>query len=403
MKKYIIQIATIAFCSIFLNGAQGVQAQTSRIISVEVEGTIAVQHTTPEYLIVAGEFSQLKIDGSQISAKPHFAIIDLKSKTLAPWSPQLDGVVTDVDSIGKYIFISGLFTKVNDVEQPYLAILNTTTQGLDAFQYQVDGPVNAVRQYQKSLILGGSFTQIETSARLNLGSIYLPRHAVTIWNPQADNAVSTLLIDKDILYVGGEFMRMSGEDRRYLASFYLPSGILSPWTPAIEQPVIGLSMRDGILVVTTQPQEETAEPAIAPIPPDTSEPPVTTSITTISAVGTSIQQDSDLMVDASALGFKIPTLSDLLTFAVRVFFVIAGLAAMFYMLLGALAWVTSGGDKDSVTAAREKSQAAVIGLIMMVAVLAVVWTMEQIIFKRRICIGLSCPLTLPGLLKVTGE
>ena len=104
-------------------------------------------------------------------------------------------------------------------------------------------------------------------------------------------------------------------------------------------------------------------------------------------------------IDTGELGFKIPSLGDLLTFAIRAFFVIAGLAALFYLLLGALGWVVSGGDKDAVTAAREKIQAAVIGMILIVAVLAIIWTMEQVIFNRRICLGLSCSLTLPGLIE----
>ncbi|MBP9690476.1 hypothetical protein KBD81_00180 [Candidatus Woesebacteria bacterium] len=108
-------------------------------------------------------------------------------------------------------------------------------------------------------------------------------------------------------------------------------------------------------------------------------------------------------IDTGDLGFQIPSLGDILTFAIRAFFVIAGLAALFYLLLGAMAWVTSGGDKDAITAAREKIQAAVLGMIMIVAVLAVIWTLEQVIFKRRICLGLSCPLTLPGLIETTGE
>ena len=108
-------------------------------------------------------------------------------------------------------------------------------------------------------------------------------------------------------------------------------------------------------------------------------------------------------IDTGELGFKIPSLGDLLTFAIRAFFVIAGLAALFYLLLGALGWVTSGGDKDAVTAAREKIQAAVIGMILIVAVLAIIWTLEQVIFNRRICLGLSCPLTLPGLIEQSGK
>jgi len=106
-------------------------------------------------------------------------------------------------------------------------------------------------------------------------------------------------------------------------------------------------------------------------------------------------------IDTGDLGFQIPSLGDILTFAIRAFFVIAGLAALFYLLLGALGWVTSGGDKDAVTAARDKIQAAVVGMILIVGVLAIIWTLEQVIFKRRICLGLSCPLTLPGLIETT--
>src|SRR3990167_761540 len=104
-------------------------------------------------------------------------------------------------------------------------------------------------------------------------------------------------------------------------------------------------------------------------------------------------------INVGELGFKIPSLGDILTFTIRAFFVVAGLMALFYLLLGALSWITSCGDKDAVTAAREKIQAAVVGLLLIVAVLAIIWTLEQVIFNRRICLGLSCPLTLPGLIK----
>ena len=109
-------------------------------------------------------------------------------------------------------------------------------------------------------------------------------------------------------------------------------------------------------------------------------------------------------INTGDLGFQIPSLGDILTFIIRAFFVIAGLAALLYLLLGALAWITSGGDKEAISAAQQKIQAAVIGMILIVAVLAIIWTLEQVVFNRRICLGLSCPLTLPGLIETkTGE
>ncbi len=98
------------------------------------------------------------------------------------------------------------------------------------------------------------------------------------------------------------------------------------------------------------------------------------------------------------LGFKPPSLIEILTFLIRFFFVIAGLAALLFLLLGALSWVTSGGDKENVKKAQEKIQAAVIGLVLVVVVLAIIVTLEQVVFQRQICIGVSCNITIPSLI-----
>ena len=113
-------------------------------------------------------------------------------------------------------------------------------------------------------------------------------------------------------------------------------------------------------------------------------------------------QDPTIKVNETAIGFKIPSLGDLLTFLIRAFFIIAGLAALLFLLMGALAWVTSGGNKENVDKARDKITNAIIGLIVIVAVLAVIVTFEQIIFGNRLCLGLSCPITIPSLLQAPG-
>jgi amino acid transporter len=108
--------------------------------------------------------------------------------------------------------------------------------------------------------------------------------------------------------------------------------------------------------------------------------------------------DSEVQVDQNALNFSIPTIGDILTFVIRAFFVVAGIMALLYLLLGALSWITSGGDKGNVEKARDKIQAAIVGVLMIVIVLAIVWTLEQVVFQRRVCFGISCPLELPALL-----
>lgn len=112
-----------------------------------------------------------------------------------------------------------------------------------------------------------------------------------------------------------------------------------------------------------------------------------------------VSPDPSNMIQVQALGFSIPTLGDVLTFLVRAFFMVAGLAALLFLLLGALAWVTSGGAKESVEKAQQKIQAAIVGLLVIVAVLALMATVEKVIFRGQICVGLTCPITIPSLLK----
>jgi amino acid transporter len=99
------------------------------------------------------------------------------------------------------------------------------------------------------------------------------------------------------------------------------------------------------------------------------------------------------------LQFTPPSLTDVLSFAIRGFFIIAGIVALLYLLLGALSWITSGGNKENVTKAQEKIQAAILGLILIVAVLAIIVTLEQVVFNEQICLGISCSLKIPQLIQ----
>jgi len=108
-------------------------------------------------------------------------------------------------------------------------------------------------------------------------------------------------------------------------------------------------------------------------------------------------QDPNVQVDRAQLQVPILSFGGLLTFAIRAFFVVAGLAALFYLLLGAFAWVTSGGEKANVQKAQDKIRDAVVGLIIIVVVIALVATLEQIVFNKTLCLGLTCPVSIPKL------
>ena len=58
-------------------------------------------------------------------------------------------------------------------------------------------------------------------------------------------------------------------------------------------------------------------------------------------------------------------------------FVIGALVFFFMLLIGAVQWIVSGGDKNSVEAARGRISQALIGLVILFAVFAVVKLIES--------------------------
>lgn len=100
-----------------------------------------------------------------------------------------------------------------------------------------------------------------------------------------------------------------------------------------------------------------------------------------------------------SLGWTIPSLADVVGFLIKFLFFFAGLSALLYLLLGAFAWVTSAGDKENVKKAQDKIQAAVVGLVIIVVVLVILATMEQVVLKGTFCVGLTCNIAPPQLIQ----
>ncbi len=99
------------------------------------------------------------------------------------------------------------------------------------------------------------------------------------------------------------------------------------------------------------------------------------------------------------LGFVVPQFDAALTFIIKLFFIIAGLIAILYLLLGALAWIASGGNKESVDKAREKIQAALIGIILIFVVLAIIGVVEAMFFPGNTGLGITKPIVFPKLIQ----
>ncbi len=91
----------------------------------------------------------------------------------------------------------------------------------------------------------------------------------------------------------------------------------------------------------------------------------------------------------------VSSLSNLLTFGVRLFFIFSGLTTLVFALRGGFDWITSGGEKEKISAAQQRITNAIVGLFILIVVLGVAATLEQFVFKGKFCFGLTCGIILP--------
>ncbi len=83
--------------------------------------------------------------------------------------------------------------------------------------------------------------------------------------------------------------------------------------------------------------------------------------------------------------------------ALKIFFIIAGVTALYFLFWGTFDWITSAGDKEKVSTARQRIGNAVLGITLIFVVLTIVYTLEQFVFNERFCFGLSCPIEIPSI------
>jgi hypothetical protein len=75
--------------------------------------------------------------------------------------------------------------------------------------------------------------------------------------------------------------------------------------------------------------------------------------------------------DAMNIGGKDPAqgLSNFIAFGIKAFILIAGFSMLIYLLWGAFDWIASSGEKEKITKAQNKITNALIGMVLIFAVL----------------------------------
>ena len=83
--------------------------------------------------------------------------------------------------------------------------------------------------------------------------------------------------------------------------------------------------------------------------------------------------------------------------ALALLLIIAAIAAFIFLILGGIQWITSGGDKAGLEAARNKITNAIVGLIIVAAAWAVMFLVGQFLgIENLFTTGLSIPRAYTG-------
>ncbi len=94
---------------------------------------------------------------------------------------------------------------------------------------------------------------------------------------------------------------------------------------------------------------------------------------------------------AQPANIKIGDIGQLISALVGVLLIVAALLAFFFLIMGGIQWITSGGDKAGMEAARNKITHAIVGLIIVGAAWAVMILVQNFLGVTIIGGTLSFP------------
>jgi len=103
------------------------------------------------------------------------------------------------------------------------------------------------------------------------------------------------------------------------------------------------------------------------------------------------QQSPTMNITQPRGQIRISDIGQLISALVGTLLIIAALAAFFYLILGGIQWITSGGDKTGMEAARNKITHAIVGLIIVGASWAIMLLVQRFLGVEIIGGALTLP------------
>ncbi len=106
-------------------------------------------------------------------------------------------------------------------------------------------------------------------------------------------------------------------------------------------------------------------------------------------VAYAVFQSGNITVDRPP-GFQVTDVGTIVSGAIGAAFIIAGLLVFAYLVWGGLQWITAGGDKANIEAARGRISSALVGMAIIAAAYAIV-ILLQFVFGYQVLGGIVIP------------
>ncbi|GIW66719.1 MAG: hypothetical protein KatS3mg095_0617 [Candidatus Parcubacteria bacterium] len=187
-------------------------------------------------LYIGGSFD--KINGQ---TRNNLAAIDLISKSLIDWSPQVEGVIFSLAKSSTTLYVGGDFSSINNFPRDNLAAFNLSDHSLISWQPQISGlflpSIYSLVVSSSTLYVGGSFEEINNQSRKNLAAFDLSNDEsnpqLTDWSPQIEGEVYAMTVSEEKIYIYGNFTANNGEINN-LAAINVLTAQFDNWRPEKE-------------------------------------------------------------------------------------------------------------------------------------------------------------------------
>lgn len=152
-----------------------------------------------------------------------------------------------------FLLVGGEFSSIGGLPHANLAKLELDDAGVadPDWNPSPNGPVHAIAVADGSTVIGGQFTEVAGSPRSNLAKLDAadPGTLDPSWTPNPDGPIRALAIHHDHLFAGGQYSSIAGVARSHLAKLSLTdSGLADPqWTSDTDDEVLALAFSGNAL------------------------------------------------------------------------------------------------------------------------------------------------------------